>query len=149
MLRLPDNASVLVSALAALASAACVATPVRGDVVKAGPFVGRIAPGYDVVDGRFRLHVGPWRVRGGLTQKIPWFIPVRYRVADTLVVTGRRLDASPRTFRQTFRVALSSSTAGMHVFPSIVAPPAPGCWQLSFRSGRIAGTLIALVANSP
>jgi len=130
-----------------VASAACLATPVHGDVVKAGPFVGHIAPGYDVVGGRFRLHVGPWRVPGGLTQKIHWFVGKRYPVDGPLVVTGTRLDRSPRTFRQTFNAAGQSSPSTTYVFPSTIAPPAPGCWRLSFRSGRVAGSLVALVSD--
>lgn len=137
------------SALVALVSAACLATPVQVDRVHAGPFVGYIAPGYDVVGGRFRLHVGGYRVPGRLTQKIPWFVPHRYRVGDSLVVTGRRITASPRKFTQTFRQALSSSTPGQYVFPSIIAPPTAGCWQLTFRSGEVSGTLTALVSNKP
>jgi hypothetical protein len=140
---------VIVPALASIASAACLATPVHGDVVKAGPFAGGLAPGYDVVDGRFRLHVGPWRVRGGLTQKIPWFVPKRYPIGGPLVVVGRRLDRSPRTFRQTFSAAGTSSPSTTYVFPSIIAPPAPGCWRLSFSSGRVTGSLVALVSDRP
>jgi hypothetical protein len=64
-----------------LASAACLATPVHGNVVRAGPFVGYVVPLYDVVNGRFRLHVGEYRNPAtGLSQKIPWFIPRRYPV---------------------------------------------------------------------
>lgn len=48
-------------AAAALTFAACLATPVQGPNVKAPPFTGRVAPEYDVVDGRFALHVGPLR----------------------------------------------------------------------------------------
>jgi hypothetical protein len=52
----------------------CAATPVRGNVVKAGVFTGYIAPRYDVVGGRFRLHVGEYRDSAiGLSQKIPWY----------------------------------------------------------------------------
>jgi hypothetical protein len=46
-------------AAAALAFAACLATPVQGPNVKAPPFTGRTAPEYDVVDGRF---AGCWRM---------------------------------------------------------------------------------------
>ena len=140
---------MIASVLAALASAACLATPVHGEVVRAGPFTGYVSPGYDVVDGRFRLHVGPYRVPGGLTQKIPWFVPLRYHVGDSLVVTGRRLGAPARTFRQTFARAYSPDSSNKHVFPSIISPPSAGCCRLSFRSGRVTGVLTALVSNRP
>jgi hypothetical protein len=139
---------MLIPALASIASAACLATPVHGTTVKAGPFAGGLTPGYDVVDGRFRLHVGPWRVRDGLTQKIPWFISKRYPIGGPLIVTGRRLNGSPRTFRQKFNAAATSSPS-TYVFPSIIAPPAPGCWRLSFASGRVTGSLVALVSDRP
>lgn len=140
---------MVASALASLAAATCLATPVHGERVHAGPFVGYLTPGYDVVGGRFRLHVGQYRIPGSLSQKIPWFVPHRYRVGDTLVVTGRRLGPSPGAFMQTFRGALSLSTPVRHVFPSIIAPPSAGCWRLTFRSGRLVGSLTALVSNSP
>jgi hypothetical protein len=140
---------VIASVLSVLASATCLATPVHGDVVRAGPFIGGITPGYDAVDGRLRLHVGPYRVPGGLSQKIPWFVPHRYRVGDYLVVTGRRLAPFPRTFAQRFAQAFSSSTPGQYVFPSIISPPSAGCWRLTFRSGRVTGYLTALVSNKP
>jgi hypothetical protein len=140
---------VIAPVLAALASATCLATPVHGESVRAGPFVGYLTPGYDVVRGRIRLHVGPYRVPGSLTQKIPWFVPLRYRVGDTLVVTGRRLGPSPRTFRQTFARAYSPDSPNQHVFPSIIAPPTAGCWRLTFHSGSVVGVLTALVSNRP
>ncbi len=135
------------SALVVFGARTCLATPVHADVVRAGPFTGYITPGHDVVAGRFRLHLGAYRVPGGLTQKIPWFVPLRYRVGDRLVVTGRRLGPSPRTFRQTFARAYSSDSSNQHVFPSIIAPPSAGCWRLTLRSGSVAGMLTTLVSN--
>jgi hypothetical protein len=135
--------------LVVIAFAACLAAPVHEGTVRAGPFVGYVAPGYDVVRGRFRLHVGPYRVPNALTQKIPWFVPLRYRVGDTLVVTGRRAGTPARTFRQTFARAYSPDSPNKHVFPSIIAPPTVGCWHLTFRSGSLTGSLTALVSNKP
>jgi hypothetical protein len=140
---------MIVPALAVLASATCLATPVHDGKVQAGPSVGYVTVGYDVVRGRFRLHVGPYRVPNALTQKIPWFVPLRYRVGDTLVVTGRRVGAPARTFRQTFARAYSPDSPNKHVFPSIISPPSAGCWRLTFRSGAVTGTLTALVSNAP
>jgi hypothetical protein len=131
-----------------VASMTCLATRVQGNVVHAGPFTGGITPGYDVVNGRFRLHVDGYRVPHALTQKIPWFVSHRYQVGDVLIVNGRRLGTQARVFRQSFARAYSPDSPNQHVFPSIIAPPAAGCWQLTFRSGRVTGTLIALVSNT-
>ena len=138
---------MIVSVFAALASAACLATPVHGERVQAGPFVGLIAPGYDVVGGRFRLHVGGYRVSGVLTQKIAWLVSPRAPFGDVLVVTGRRIDGHAGAFRQTFARAFSPDAPRAKVFPSIIRPPARGCWRLTFRSGRAIGALTALVSN--
>ena len=98
------------SLLAALvASATCLATPVHGDAVRAGPFTGYIVPQYDVVNGRFRLHVGAYRNRAtGLSQKIPWFVPRSVPVKGSLVVVGRRLGSVKRTFKDVLQQTSSS-----------------------------------------
>ena len=126
--------------------AACAASLVRGDVVRAGPFTGPISREHDVVDGRFRLRVGRYRDReAGLTQKIPWFVRPGARVGGSLLIVGERLSPSPRTFRQ--RLDRTEDSAGQRVFPSIIAPPAEGCWRLRFRSGRSTGRLTVLVRD--
>lgn len=119
----------------------CLATPVEGNKVRAGGFVGYIAPTYDDVEGRFRLHVGSFRDRAiGLSQKIPWFANPRAGTAGSLAVVGTRLGPRPlRQFRQSFR------SSSRRVFPTIISPPLPGCWRLEFTSGRVQGSLVALV----
>jgi hypothetical protein len=135
----PDRAGV--------SSFSCRATPVRGQFVHAGPFAGAISPDYDVVNGRFRLHVGPWRDRAiGLTQKIPWFLPSKYRVGVYLVIRGRRLAPAGGSF--TLRLPEAGSLDPKeHVFPSTVSPPKAGCWQLSFQTRLVQGRLIARVTR--
>src|SRR6266487_5043948 len=123
----------------------CTATPVRGQYVHAGPFAGAISPYYDVVNGRFRLHVGAWRDRSiGLSQKIPWFLPAKYRVGVYLVIRGRRLAPAGGSF--TLRLPEAGSLdPNEHVFPSNVSPPKPGCWRLTFQTRLVQGRLIARV----
>jgi hypothetical protein len=132
-------------ALAALAAATCLATPVSADGsrVKVGPFVGYIVPSHDVVNGRFSLRVGGMRT-DTLSSKIPWFLPRRYRAGSELVVTGTRL-TRPARFVQRFDQAFSPTNPAQYTFPSIIDPPATGCWRLTFRSGRATGTLVVLV----
>jgi hypothetical protein len=137
---------MLASALTVVLTATCLAAPVHGDRVRAGPFVGGIVPRYDVVEGRFRLHVGGYRVPGSLSQKIPWFAPRGAHVSNFLVVVGRRLDR-PGSFRQRFTRAYSPDTPEAVVFPSNLAPPRAGCWRLTFMSGRLVGSLTVLVSN--
>jgi hypothetical protein len=80
-----------------------------------------------------------------LNQKILWFVPRRFRVGPELVLTGVRLTPAPATFTQRFPEAVSSSSPGLHVFPSIVAPPKTGCWRFTLRTGPLSGTLSVLV----
>ena len=129
----------------------CPAIPVdeAGGRVRIGPFRGEIATAYDVVNGRFRLRVGGLRDPGrGLTQKIPWFAPVRSGVGESLEVSGRRLEPTPRRFRQRFASAGTSDTR-RHVYPSILRPPAAGCWRFTFRSGRVRASAVVLVSPRP
>jgi hypothetical protein len=127
-------------------SYACRATPVHGSYVHAGPFAGGIDPDYDIVNGGFRLHVGPWRDRlMGLSQKIPWFLPGKYRVGVFLVVRGTRLAPAGGSF--TARLPEAGADPGQHVFPSTLSPPKPGCWRLSFQTRLTHGRLIVRVTR--
>jgi hypothetical protein len=131
-----------------LAAAVCFATPVRQErhvpAVRAGPFLGLIAPEYDVVDGRFSLHVGPERDPArGLSQKIPWFASTRSPVKPSVVVTGRRLDAAGAPWRQVLHQAWADER--MWVYPSNLSPPSIGCWRLTFTSGKVRARITALV----
>jgi hypothetical protein len=141
---------------ALLASAACLAGPVQpglgGTVVRAGPFLGSIVPYYDVVDGRFSLHVGPTRDRDtGLSQKIPWWVSRRSPVKGLVVITGRRLDAPGPSWREVLTEAqtgaVDNTAPGLRVYPSILTPPAAGCWRLTFSSGRVRAKLLVLVRD--
>lgn len=133
------------------ASPLCPAQPVSDGVVKVGPFRGMIAPQYDVVDGRFRLHVGGYRDKSiGLTQKIPWFVQVRAGSGPRLVVTGTRLSPSPHTFRVRLERAEYSGQdqERRYVYPSNISPPAAGCWRIRFQSGTIDAHVVVLVRNN-
>jgi hypothetical protein len=125
----------------------CPATRVHGPRVRAGRFFGGIVRRYDVLDGRFRLHVGRYRDRAsGLTQKIPWWISRQADVGRRLRINARRLPPlSPRTFSH--RLHRASGDARRWVFPSIIDPPAEGCWRLDFSSGSTTGSLIVLVRD--
>jgi hypothetical protein len=108
--------------------------------VRAGHFKGAITREYDVVNGRFRLRVGGYRNRAtGLTQKILWAIASKYPVRGELVVRGKRMH-SKRRFTQRLPMA-GSDDPSQNYFPSIIAPPAQGCWKLTFRSGHVVGRL--------
>ena len=125
----------------------CVATPVQGQVVRAGPFVGQIVPRYDVVGGRFRLHVGIYRDRAsGLSQKIPWFVPVKSGVGTDLTISFKRLAPLPPR-RVTIRAQTGGDFPNGRVFPTAFVPPTPGCWRITFRSGAATGSLVALVSG--
>jgi hypothetical protein len=131
---------------AATASTLCLATPVHGNIVRAGAFSGAIVRRYDVLDGRFRLHVGPYRdARTRLSQKIAWSVPSGARVSHTLVVTWWLLHARRRPFRNLLR--LTGTSPSNRFFPSSFSPPVAGCWRLTFRSANLQGALTVLVSN--
>jgi hypothetical protein len=124
----------------------CLAAPVEGDRVHAGPFSGLIMPEYDVVDGRFRLHVGPYRDRAaGFSQKIPWSLPEKYSVGERLTVVGRRLAPPGGTFTDYLQEGGTDSVGRW--YPSAFSPPKAGCWRLTFKTGRTTGSLIVLVRD--
>jgi hypothetical protein len=143
---------IAISAAAAAVSTAdgrdrsqCAAKPVRGNVVKAGVFTGYIAPRYDVVGGRFRLHIGDYRDRAiGLSQKIPWFAPVDSGANGDLRVTWTRLTPLPPR-RFTVRAPTGGIYPQGYVYPTSFSPPSAGCWRLTFRSGSATGRLTVLV----
>jgi hypothetical protein len=149
--RLPWIVVIAIAAAAAVSAAEggggahCAATPVRGNVVKAGVFTGYIVPGYDVVGGRFRLHVGDYRNRAtGLSQKIPWFAPVASGANGDLVVRWTRLAPLPAR-RFTVRAPTGGIFPQGYVYPTSFSPPNAGCWRLTFRSGSATGSLTVLV----
>jgi hypothetical protein len=122
----------------------CPAARVDGNKVHARPFTGVIDPRYDVVDGRFRLHVGAYRNRAtGLSQKIAWLLPEKYDAGEALAVVGRSLTLRRRTFRDTFQNV--GVYEGNYAFPSALEPPSAGCWRLTFKTGRATGSLVVLV----
>jgi hypothetical protein len=126
-------------------AAACIVSPVGGSTVHAGVISGGIAADYDVVDGRFRLHVGPYRdVERGLTQKILWWLPQSYRVGARLVVRGHTLSGRKRTVTQRFWEAGTSDSTRRY-FPSIVSPPSAGCWRLTLQTGKVRNALTVRV----
>jgi hypothetical protein len=127
----------------------CDAAPVRGASVRAGRFTGAVTPEYDVLNGRFRLRVGGYRdAATGLTQKIPWSISRRADVGKRLRIDAERLPPfTPRTFHQKLRRTSAVGERRRWFFPSIIRPPAEGCWQLRFKSGRATGRLIVLVRD--
>ena len=130
-------------------SARCVATRVDGLYVRAGRFTGAITPEYDVLNGRFRLRVGAYRDKTtGLTQKIPWSVSRRADVGKLLRIDARRLPPlTARTFHQKLRRTSAMGDQKQWFFPSIIRPPAEGCWRLRFTSGRTTGHLIVLVRD--
>jgi hypothetical protein len=135
--------AVLSGVQAGIPALRCAATPVRDvagiSLVRVGSLVGYLDAAHDVLRGRLALHLGRWRVPGKETQKIPWFVTANTDAQPpVLTVAGVRLTPSVARFTQSF-----GSAAG--VYPSIIAPPSPGCWRLTLSAGDLGGTLSALV----
>jgi len=132
----------VLGSFAVVAASACLAAPVQSGKVHAGPFTAAVQRPYDVVNGRFRLHVGPYRdAKRRVIQQLDWSVPARYRVGSRLSVTAVRLSPAPRTiFAQWF-----PASANRHVFPTLLQPSSAGCWRLTFRTGPAKGSLTVLV----
>lgn len=76
-----------------------------------------------------------------LNAKVLWW--GRRRVADTLHLTGIRLDGTGR-FHQAFQPAGTTGTPPGYTvpYPSIVVVPRPGCWLFRLRNAQQAGVLV-------
>jgi hypothetical protein len=123
----------------------CPASPVDGEAVHAGVITAGIDPYTDVVDGRFRLHVGEYRdVANGIFQKVLWWAPSDRRVGGRLVVRARTLYGPKRTFVQRLNRAYSDDTTKAF-YPSTVIPPSAGCWKLTLTTGKLRNSLVARV----
>jgi len=128
--------TVVARVVARPASLGCDASPLTEQGALARPRSSGIRGGW-----------GPWRTPeggallythghgAGLNMKVPWWVDRNW--GGSLNLTGRRLDAAG-SFTQEFPMA--GSPVG--VFPSIVDVPAPGCWLLRLRTGRLAGVLV-------
>jgi len=127
----------------------CFAAPVKQGRVHAGPFTGEVGSRY-TFNGRFRLYdlvhpAGTTR----LTNKMAWFLP-RKRAAEApwLSVKGVRLAPSGRVFRdQLAEIFGSGFPEGKHSYASNLEPPTAGCWRLTFKTGKVSGSLVVLVRN--
>jgi hypothetical protein len=119
---------------------------VDGSLVHAGAITGGIDPYTDIVDGRFRLHVGEYRdLTRGIFQKILWSIPSdRKGIGGRLVVRGRTLFRPKRTFVQRFNRAYADDTTKAF-YPSTIVPPSAGCWKLTLTTGKLRNALVARV----
>jgi hypothetical protein len=127
---------------------ACPASRVDGEQVHAGVITGGIDPYTDVVDGRFRLHVGELRdVASQTYQKILWWAPADRRIGGQLVIRGRTLFGAKRKFEQRLNRAYSDDTTDTTkaYYPSTIAPPSAGCWRLTLTTGKLRNALTVRV----
>lgn len=144
-------------ALAFLAASVCLSAPVTYALpsdpgapagvpwVRAGAVYGYLF--YYGADGPWKTQPGRvlittrGGVPGGYATKILWHVR---EGSSVVVVSGKKLDG-PGRFRQRFP---ATSTGGGGWFPSIVAVPSSGCWQLTVTSGRTSGRF-AFLAMPP
>jgi hypothetical protein len=134
---------------AATSKQSCLAAHVHGNKVHAGPFTGQVNPGY-VVNGRFRLYDLPHQAGSTrLSNKMGWFLPrKRAREAPSLSVKGVRLVPPGRAFTdQLAEIFYSGKPENQHVYASNFKLPTAGCWRLTFKTGRVKGSVVVLVRN--
>lgn len=77
---------------------------------------------------------------GDRNMKVPWWVK---KGGSTLDLVGMRLDAVG-SFHQQFPMAQSPKG----VYPSIVDVPAPGCWLLRLRTGKVAGVIVVRAVDA-
>lgn len=80
-----------------------------------------------------------------MSQKIPWFPTSNAPIGATLVISGESLSLPHRSFSQSFSVAHALDGSQRMMFPSILAPPAPGCWLFTLSSGQATATIAVRV----
>jgi hypothetical protein len=130
------------------AARVCPASRADGSQVHAGVITGGIDPYTDVVNGRFRLHVGEYRdLAHGIFQKILWWVPSeRKGIGGALVIRGRTLFGAKRIFVQRFNRAWTDNADDPRAYyPSTVVPPSAGCWRLTLTTGKLRNALVAWV----
>jgi hypothetical protein len=105
--------------------------------------------GHDV-DGRFALYEHEPDPRHDA--KIMWVVPARAtgRASDTLRIEWRKPGSRTYTQREGPREERSFTRLDHpRIYPSALAPPAPGCWKLRLRTGRIKATMRVIVEPQP
>jgi hypothetical protein len=102
------------------------------------------------IDGRVAVYAGGVNPNTGTNEKVMWIVdPARRLREGRLRIVAQRLRVTPtgrvRRSRGSFRLELweaySEQTPG-HIFPSIIAPPRPGCWRLTVRTPGITTRVI-------
>jgi hypothetical protein len=138
------TASVVARVIAQPSSSGCGATRLESGHAFARPRVSGIEGGW------------PWQSSGPASlathghngdrnMKVPWWVDRNW--SGSLELTGMRLDAEG-SFEQQFTIA-GGVSGDRAVFPSIVDVPAPGCWLLRLRTGRLAGVLVVRAIDAP
>ncbi|MFL5963093.1 MAG: hypothetical protein ACJ757_09410 [Gaiellaceae bacterium] len=112
----------------------------------------RQVPWLETSNGAFRAYLfyygaTPWakskqvgarifttRVKRRVNPKVLW-IPRRPSGGRTLLIRGRRLDASGSFTR-------SEGAASGGAFPSYVLVPQAGCWRVTVTSGKLSGSVV-------
>jgi hypothetical protein len=101
------------------------------------------------VDGRFSVYAHGLDPVTGTAEKIMWVVPWRAvrRSGSTLRLEwtrGRR-----RFVQRQTGVDGSRQQRSARIYPSILRPPAPGCWKLRVKINRIEDTMYVLVQPQP
>ena len=89
-----------------------------------------------------RIYAGGVTPVGGIGMKILWTAR-QPGYGLSLLVVGAREDASG-----SFAESFPATTQGSSQFPSGIDVPAPGCWILTLKTGRLIGT-VTLLAEAP
>jgi hypothetical protein len=78
-----------------------------------------------------------------------WFLPrKRAKEAPSLAVKGVRLIPPGRVLSDSLaEIFYAGKPENQHVYASNFEPPTTGCWRLTFKTGRVTGSLRVLVRN--
>src|SRR4051794_3766785 len=101
------------------------------------------------VGGRFSVYAHGFNPVTGINEKIMWVVPKRkvHLSGSTLRLEWRR-DGRNFVQRQS-GVSGSRHQRFPRIYPSILAPPSPGCWKLRVKIGRIKETMFVLAQPQP
>ena len=103
------------------------------------------------VDGRFSVYAGGRNPVTGINEKIMWVVPARATglTGTRLKLVWLRAGRRHVQVNQGYPGRRQQRISRPRIYPSILKPPAPGCWKLRIRIGRIRSTMHVIVQPPP
>jgi hypothetical protein len=102
------------------------------------------------VDGRLSVYAHGSNPITGISEKIMWIVPqaVKRQAGTRLRMQWIRA-GRVRKVQRVGDPPRHASSRHYTMYPSILRAPAPGCWTLKLRTGRVRATIRVLVQPQP